>query len=890
MGVFRRMWALGNRSKLGREIDDELREHMRMRVDRDVASGMSPDEAIRRARLRFGNPTVVKERVNAEDAALGLDSFFRDLRYAVRGFVKSPGFTIVAVLTLALGIGANTAVFQLLDAVRLRSLPIQNPKELVELRIVGGNKGFGINDGMFSNFTIPMWQEVRRHHDPFSDIAAWRATDVLAGKLTDGKRVHGLEVSGDFFNLLGVAPWQGRLIEPQDEAGCEPSGVVVSYPFWKSQMGGQAITPKTTTIMDGRTVQVLGVTQPGFFGLIVGDSFDIAFPTCTPPNPRREVFFFGVMGRLKPGWTMDRASAYFGSLSSGIFEETVPTGYDAQAVKLYKSFRLGAYPAGGGVSYLRDAYDSSLQLLLAITGLVLLIACANLANLMLARASARQREMAIRMALGASRARLLRQLLIGSSLLAISGAAIGVALAQPLSRLLIASLNTSQSAIHLSIVTDWRVLLFAAAVAMLTCVVFGTIPAMRGTRVDPIASLKSGERGVAGGRERFSVQRFLVVTQIAVSMVLLVGALLFVRSYRNLLTLDPGMRESGITVGYFNYYSMNIKQENEAVFKRQLVEDVRSVPGVENVAATTNVPLSGSTWSHGVRVDGVEGGSRFTYASPSYFATMGIPIVTGRGFTAMDTTEAPHVLIVNQAFAQKYFAKTQPLGRLVQVMPEPQYPARTYEVVGTIPDTKYNGLRGKPEPIAFVPMDQLPTTAQGPGVGMMIATQDGPAAIAAVRHAIAAKYPDMVLQFFNFQQGIRDNLVGERMMAMLSGFFGVLAALLVVIGLYGVLSYFITQRRNEIGIRIALGADRGRVVGLVLRDTAAMLAIGLVLGTGLALVAGRGASSMLFGLQAYDAATLTFAALLLAAIAVLASLLPAFKASRLNPVDALRCE
>ncbi len=257
-------------------------------------------------------------------------------------------------------------------------------------------------------------------------------------------------------------------------------------------------------------------------------------------------------------------------------------------------------------------------------------------------------------------------------------------------------------------------LLFAAVVAMLTCVVFGTIPAMRGTRVDPIASLKPGERGVAGGRERFSVQRFLVVTQIAVSLVLLVGALLFVRSYRNLMTLDPGMRESGITVGFFDYSSMNIKQENEAAFKRQLVEDVRSAPGVENAAATTNVPLSGGTWSHGVHVDGVESESRFTYASPSYFATMGIPIVTGRGFTTMDTTEAPHVLIVNQSFVEKYFGKTQPLGRLVQVMPEPQYPARTYEVVGTIPNTKYNSLRGKPEPIAFVPIDQLPETAQGP--------------------------------------------------------------------------------------------------------------------------------------------------------------------------------
>src|SRR5882757_888310 len=735
--IFRRIGALGRRSQLDREIEDELREHMRMRIDRDVARGMSPDEAIRRARLRFGNPTVVKERVDAEDAALGLERFFRDARYAVRGFLKSPGFTIVAVLTLALGIGANTAVFQLLDAVRLRSLPIQSPQELAELRIAGGNKGFGVNDSPWSNFTVPMWQEVRRHHDPFSGVMAWRTTDVLEGKRSDAKRVHALEVSGEFFNVLGIAPWQGRLIQPQDESSCEISKVVASYSYWQSHMSGEPITPSTTTIMDGHTVQVLGVTPPGFFGLVVGDRFDLVYPTCIPPNPRREVFSFSVMGRLKPGWTMERASAYFASLSRGLFDSTAPDGYSAEHIKLYKSFRLAAYPAGGGVSELRNAYDTSLQLLLAITGLVLLIACANLANLMLARASARQREMAIRMALGASRGRLVRQLLIGSALLAISGAVIGVALAQPLSRLLVAALSTSDYSIQLSIVTDWRVLLFAAAIAMLTCVVFGTIPAMQGTRVDPIASLKSGERGVAGGRERFSVQRFLVVTQIAVSMVLLVGALLFVRSYRNLMTLDPGMRESGITVGFFGYYSTNIKQENEAAFKRQLVDDVRSVPGVENAAATTNTPLGGGTWSHGVHVGTAEGSSRFTYANPSYFATMGIPIVTGRGFTAMDTTEAPHVLIVNQAFVQKYFGKSQPLGRLVQVMPEPQYPARTYEVVGTIPDTKYNGLRGEPEPIAFVPIDQLPETAQGAGAAMMIASENGPAAIAAIRRAIA---------------------------------------------------------------------------------------------------------------------------------------------------------
>ena len=890
MGIFRRMWALGRRSKLDREIDDELREHMRLRVDADVAKGMSPDEAVRKARLRFGNPTVVRERVDAEDAALGFESFLRDARYAVRGFVKTPGFTIVAVLTLALGIGANTAVFQLLDAVRLRSLPIQNPKELAELRIVGGNKGFGINDGPYSQFTIPMWQEVRRHHDPFSGIAAWRATDVLAGRLSDGKRVHGLEVSGVFFNVLGVAPWQGRLIEPQDEGSCETSKVVASYAYWKSQMGGEPITPNTTIMMDGRTVQVLGVTSPGFFGLVVGDRFDLAFPTCTPPNPRREVFDFAVMGRLKPGWTMDRASAYFGSLSPGIFESTAPTGYSAQSIKLYKSFRLGAYPAGGGVSELREAYDSSLQLLLAITGLVLLIACANLANLMLARASARQREMAIRMALGASRARLLRQLLIGSSLLAVTGAAIGVLLAQPLSRFLVAGLSTTDYTIQLSIVTDWRVLLFAAGVAVLTCIVFGTLPAMRGTRVDPIRSLKSGERGVAGNRERFSVQRLLVVTQIAISLVLLVGALLFVRSYRNLMTIDPGFRESGITVASFGYREEKITPENEAAFKRRLVEDVRSVPGVQNAAGTTNVLLSGSTWTHGVRVGGADGSSRFSYVSPSYFATMGIPQLTGRGFAETDRADTPYVLIVNQAFVRTYFGTKEPLGQLVQVMPEPQYPARTYQVVGTVADTKYNDLRKQLEPMAFVPIDQLPVTVQGPWMQMVIASNDGPATVIAIRRKIATEHPEMILQFRDFQQGIRDGLVGERLMAMLSGFFGVLAALLVVVGLYGVLSYFITQRRNEIGIRIALGAHRWQVIGLVLRDTASMLAIGVVVGTMLAVVAGRAATTMLFGLKPYDAATLVFSILLLAVIAVLASCLPALKASRLNPVDALRCE
>jgi predicted permease len=890
MGIFRRILALGKHSKLDRENEAELRDHMQMRIKDNIAKGMTPEEATRAARLRFGNPTVIKERVDEADVALGLDSFFRDVRYAIRGFAKSRAFTAVAIITLALGIGANTAVFQLLDAVRLRSLPIQRPQELTELRIAGGNGGLGITDSPYAQFTIPMWQEIQRHHDPFSGVFAWRPAGVTVGKQAEAKHVHGLEVSGDFFNVLGIAPWQGRLIQPQDEAECKLTKVVVSYPFWKSEMGSAPITPNSTILAEGRQIQVLGVAPPSFFGMVVGERFDLAYPTCTPPHIRREIFAFSVMGRLKPDWNLARASSYFDALSPGIFQAAAPTGYSTGEMKKFEALRLAAYPAGAGVSTLRDNYDTSLRLLLAITGLVLLIACANLANLMLARASVRQRDMAIRIALGASRRRLLRQLLIESSLLAISGAALGVALAQPLSRLLVASLSNSQKSIQLSIVTDWRVLLFAAVVAVLTCIVFGTVPAMRGTSADPMTSLKPGDRGTAGNRERFSIQRLMVVTQIAVSMVLLVGALLFVRSYRNLMTLNPGMRENGITIAYINYFKSNIKPENEAEFKRQLVEDVRILPGIQNAAETTNVPLSGSTWSHGVHVGATDGSSRFTYAGPSYFATMNIPLLSGRNFAATDTNDTPLVLIVNQAFVRHFLGGVQPIGQIVRIMPEPQYPERTCEIIGTIPDTKYNDLRADSEPIAFMPAAQLPVTAQGPGMAMMIASNDSPAAISAIRRSIQAKYPDMVMEFFDFQQGIYDNLVGDRMMATLSGFFGLLAAVLVVVGLYGVLSYFITQRRNEIGIRIALGAHRSQVIGLVMRDTAAMLLAGVVFGTLLALLAGRSANSMLFGLKSYDPVILGFAIALLTVIAALASWLPARNAANLDPVAALRSE
>jgi predicted permease len=436
-----------------------------------------------------------------------LDHLGQDLRYGARLLRLNPGFAIVAVASLALGIGANTAIFQLLDAVRLQSLPIQRPQELTEVRIRGGNGGMGINPGYYGQLTRPIWQLIREQHEPFSGVFAWSAEGRRVGQGSEMRRVQGLGVSGEFFSVLGVRPWRGRLILPEDEGPCPSSKTVVSYAYWQGEMGGRELGPDTTLMVDLELKQVVGVTPPEFFGMAVGDRFDIALPFCQPKELRRDLFDIAVMGRLKPGWTVERASAELDAISPGIFEATTPSGRSARSIETYKRFRLAAYPASGGVSWVRDSYDSSLWLLLGITGLVLLIACANLANLKLARASAREREIAVRLALGASRGRLLRQLLAESALLAAVGVAFGLGLARALSQVLVWSLSTGNAQVHLPIATDWRVLLFAAGIGALTSGVFGAMPALRAARAEPAAAMKSGSRGVTGSRERFTMQR-----------------------------------------------------------------------------------------------------------------------------------------------------------------------------------------------------------------------------------------------------------------------------------------------------------------------------------------------------------------------------------------------
>jgi predicted permease len=886
MSWFKRLFS---RRRLYQDLSEEIREHLEEKIEELVASGMSRKEAATTARRDFGNVTLTEEDSREVWRWPSIESFFADVRYALRTLRKSPAFTITAIVTLALGIGANTAIFMLLDAIRLRTLPVQNPQELAEVRITDvGHQGMGISQ-QYGELTRPLWQQIRDQQRAFSGVFAWNVKQRYVGRGSEMRRFKGLWVTGDFFQVLGVRPFRGRLLMPEDEGACPVTRAVVSYSYWQSELGRRDLSPTIKFIVDNELVEIIGVAPPGFFGMVVGDRFDIALPFCQPNEElSRHIFDVSVMGRLKPGWTMQRASAEMDALSPGIFEATVLLDRDARTTETYKKFKLAVYPASTGVSALRD-YDRSLMLLLGIAGLVLLIACANLANLMLARASARQREMAVRLALGASRGRLLRQLLTESLLLAATGAAVGIVLAQSLSRVLVWSFSTEGTEVNLQTVTDWRVLLFAAGVAALTCVVFGMVPALRASRAEPISAMKAGGRGTSGSHERFSMQRLLVMTQISVSLVLLVGSLLFVRSFRNLMTFDPGMRQDGITVAFLGFWQSDLPRDRWSSFQKELLDEIRSVPGVLSAATTTNVPLSQGSWTHGVRVGSQEGNSKFTWVSPNYFETMGIPIIRGRAFTLNDTASSPRVAVVNETFLRHYLSGVEPIGQTMRTGQEPSYPSTVYEIVGVIPDTKYDDLRKEIPPMTFAPASQFPN--QGPWSNVMISSNLAPAAIAAtVKRHIAGKHPDVITEFANFQRQIRDGLVAERLMAMLSGFFGLLAVLLAVVGLYGVISYIVAMRRNEIGIRMALGASRGDVIGVIVRQTLVMLALGVGTGVVLSLAAARAASSLLFDLQPNDPLTLTVATVVLVAIALVASFVPARRASRVDPMVSLRYE
>jgi putative ABC transport system permease protein len=900
--LFVRLGGMFGKHASERELAEEMESHIRMHVEDNLRAGITGAEARRAALMRLGGVEQTKELYRERRGLPMLETLLADVRYAGRTLRKNPGFAIVAILILALGIGANTAIFQMLDAVTMRSLPVSNPGEIAEIDPASMDNARGSTESWHPVVTNPIWEEIRRRQEAFSSVFAWSPANVNLSERGEARFVPGLEVSVSFFSGLGIQPAVGRLFtDADDQRGCKP-GVVLSYAFWQSEYGGDPAAIGKMITLEHNRYEIVGVTPANFTGLEVGRHFDVAVPICGEDvlngvdDSRLNSgvsWWLIVMGRLKPGWTIKKASAEMTAISPGIFEASLKPEYPKDSVPDYLKSKLVVKPASGGISYLRESYSNSLWMLLAITGLVLLIACSNLANLMLARASARERELTVRAALGASRGRLLSQMLTESFLLAAAGALLGTWLATLLSRLLVRFLATKSDPIFLPMHLDLRTLLFTSGIAVATCILFSAAPALRGIGVAPSAALKASGRTSTSGRGRFTLRRLLVVSQIAFSLMLLIEALLFTHSFVNLSTANTGVNTQGVLISYLDLSRLNLPVERRQPFKRELVEKLEQIPGVESAAQTNIVPLSSSGWSNTIWMEGSDKAhgteNYFSLVGPGFFQTMGIRLLAGRNFLAGDLPGTPNVAIVNESFARVVLHGANPVGRHFTREATPRIPEMQFEIVGMVKDSRYRDLREEPKPTIYLPAGQDPRPYAFAQV--LIRWKLPPAALlAAVKSTVTDASPEITATFQLFDTMIHDSLVKERLMAWLSSFFGLLAILLAAIGLYGVIAYVVAQRTNEVGIRMALGAGGGTILKMFLGETSVLLVVGCAVGGVLSLAVGRAAEALLFGLKTYDPLTFAVAAVLLAGVAMAASYVPARRASRVDPMVALRYE
>ena len=904
-----RLRSLFRSNTVDRELDEELRYHVERQIELNVVRGADPSEARHAALRAMGGIEQHKEICRDQRRVAFAENVIRDMRDGMRLLRRSPIFTTVAILSLALGIGANAAIFQLIDTIRLRSLAIANPQELAEVR-AEGPQAFGSYEGINAKATYPLWELIHAHQSAFSAMFAWGDTGFLVGRGVEARRARGLWVSGGLFPALGIAPERGRLLGPGDDRrGCGAGSLVVSHAFWRTYFGGRESAIGSTLTLFDQPFTVVGVTPPSFTGLEVGRTFDVAVPICSAALldarvEQRDRWWLTIMGRLKPAWTIARADAHLRSLSEGFLDATIPPGYDAGLIDGYRRLRFGVFPAGRGVSRLRDVHGTSLSLLWGLTGLVLLMTCGNLATLMLARASAREREMAVRVAIGASRARLMSQMLVESLLVAVGGAALAVPVALVSGRALVAILDTSTNPVNLNLTMDWRLVMFVGAIATLAAVLFGLVPALRVSMVDPLAAMRQASRGLTVDRHRARLQRGLVVAQIAVSLVLVFSALLFFRTFRNLAAVDTGFEpDRTIAVVFADRTSQDLPVEQKVAFQEQLTSEIRSVPGVAAAASSTHLPLSGSMWSHFFRVIGAarssRKASRFAYVSPGYFDTLKVPIRSGRDFVALDNARSRRVMLVNESFVRSHLDGLNPIGTTLRTIAESGFPETTYEIIGVVGDTKYADLReedcwcdtarGSMAPIAYVPIAQNPSPyAWAPVIVRSSTSLAG--FTSTIGQRVQRLNPAIAVDFIELKTQIRERLVGERMIAWLAGAFGILAMALVAVGVYGIIAYLAVSRRHEIGIRLSLGSTREQIMGLVLRDNLWLMGAGLAIGLPLAVAAMRGTGALLFGLTPTDVPTVVGAACLLASAGALAAAFPAWRAAKIRPDVALRCD
>ncbi len=818
-----------------------------------------------------------------------------DIRNALRALKATPVVTSVAVLSLALGIGANTAIFSLVNGLLLRALPVRNPERLVLL-----------DRGSWPN---PVWEQIRdRQRECFDGAMAWSATRFDLARGGRAEFIEGLWTSGGFFEVLGVPAVLGRTFQASDDrrgGGGDGPVAVISYDFWQRRFGGAADAVGKAIMLDRVPFTIIGVTPPGFFGPQVGRAFDVAIPIGTEQLmhgkdsrlDNRSTWWLSIMARLKRGQSAKEAEDRLRAIQPMIRDATLPSGWRPEHLKTFLREGFELKSAAGGPSFLRERYGRPLLTLMVIVSLVLIIACANIANLFLARAAARRRELSLRIALGASRIRLAAQMLVESLMLAGLGAGLGILAAGWGASLLVGQLSTLKNTILLDLAIDWRVLLFTTAVAVTTALLFGTAPAVRAARVEPIEALKSQGRGFAGESRR-ALSNPLVVGQVAISLVLLVTAGLFLRTFSGLSNLKLGFDRDPVMIVRMDAQRSSAEPSQRPFLYQSVRDAVASVPGVSHAGVSVVTPVSGSTWNNTLEFPDEpqlierERTVNMNLLSPDWFATYGTSILAGRDFARQDRPGSAPVAIINQAFAKKFFGGTNPIGRTFRKAARPGKQPLSWEIVGLVEDSVYRSLRDPLSPTFYLPFEQWVGEYMPPDANLSIRALGGrpELLVKSLMEAISSVDKDLSLSFLTLSDQIDSSLAQERLVAMLAGSFGTLALLLAGIGLYGVTAYSVGRCRREIGIRIALGAMPSSMVRQVVGRVALLVVLGIALGAAVSVWASQFVEKLLFGMKPHDPSTLVGAAAVMAAIGALAGWLPAYRATRIEPAEVLREE
>jgi predicted permease len=866
------------------ELVREVASHLNLLTEDFEHRGMSPEKARLAARRAYGGVEQAKQAHRDERSLLWIEQTRQDVRYGLRTLSKSPGFTMTAVLTLALGMGANTAIFSLINAVLLRSLPVEDPTQLYFVKY-SGDAGVGIAP------PYPYFERVQAQTKSFRGVAAFGGPGDLKVRMNGTiERAYGSRVSGDFFSVLGLRPAAGRLLAPADQK-LDPAAAVISYDYWQNRFGGAASTVGTTFVVDATQFTIVGVMPRGYQGLQPGATSDYVLPMTTMligPHDGAGMLvdtgspWFEMVGRLKPTVQPEQALAEMNTIFQAYFRDYPPD--PEMRRNLYREAVLVS--AARGLDNMRKEFSRPLLALMGLVGLVLLIACANITNLLLARAAKRAREFAVRVALGAGRSRLFRQLLVETALLFAAGMAVGGLAAWYAAKALTVFLAGGARPLRLDAHWDWRVPAFTAGVSLLATVVFGAAPILRAVRTDPQTALKDGAKASAT-RGQIDLGRMLVVLQVSLSLVLLVSALLFLRTVRNLHAIDTGFRPEQVLVTTAQLLESSYGQEAARVTMWDRVLDgVRSLPGVESAAASEMTPLDTSGRHVGFSAPGThpQGGLSMNTVSEDYFKTLGTSLLQGRSFARGDDLQSTHVAVLNATAAKIYFDGRNPIGTTVHVN------EAAYQIVGVVHDIKEVGLRKEPGAFIYLPLRQ--PYDRNFRMTLSVKTAMDPATmIPAIERRVRAAGPDtLVTHTGTMVEQIDDTLVQERLISSLTAAFGVLAVLLSAVGLYGVLAYSVVRRTHEIGIRLALGEMPGQVLRGILRETAGLVGVGLGIGIPASMLLARVAASLLYGVSPKDVWSQMTAAGVLAAVGLAASFVPAYRASRIHPMEALRYE